>query len=75
MKRLLRAPDVADFANADAFFCLLRHFSASIPRPFTARYDAYTQSIELLDTKVQILKNMRQINRELKTLTGALHRL
>eukprot|EP00095_Tigriopus_kingsejongensis_P007362 maker-scaffold706_size108852-snap-gene-0.19 protein:Tk07362 transcript:maker-scaffold706_size108852-snap-gene-0.19-mRNA-1 annotation:"protein henna" len=53
----------------------MSQFAASIPRPFTARYDPYTQSIELLDTKHQILKNMRHLNRELRTLTDALDKL
>ena len=56
-------------------FPLPRHFAASNPRVFTARYDAYTQSIELLDSKAQIMKNMRAINRELRTLTDALEKL
>ena len=58
-----------------AFFFFFRHFAASNPRSFTARYDAYTQSIELLDSKAQIMKNMRQINRELRTLTDAMDKL
>jgi len=55
--------------------CLFRQFASSIQRPFTARYDAYTQNIELLDNKAQILKNMRHVNRELRTLTEAMNRL
>lgn len=50
----------------------MSQFAASIPRNFTARYDPYTQSIELLDSKNQILKNMRHLNRELRTLTDAM---
>ena len=41
---------------------ILKHFSdfaATIPKTFTARYNPYTQRIELLDTKTQILRNMR----------------
>ena len=52
-----------------------REFAASHPRPFTARYDPYTQGIELLDTKDQIIKNMRLINREAKILMEAMHSL
>ena len=29
-------------------------FAATIPRPFGVRYDAYTQTIQLLDSKRQI---------------------
>ena len=52
-----------------------REFAASHPRPFTARYDPYTQGIELLDTKDQIIKNMRLINREAKILMEAMHNI
>lgn len=54
------------------FIPFFSQFAASIPRNFTARYDPYTQSIELLDSKNQILKNMRHLNRELRTLTDAM---
>ena len=58
-------------------FCIIlcREFAASHPRPFTARYDPYTQGIELLDTKEQIIKNMRLINREARILMEAMHTL
>jgi phenylalanine-4-hydroxylase len=52
-----------------------RQYAATNLRPFTARYDAYTQRIELLDSKIQILRNMRLVNRELSTLTDALEKL
>ena len=35
----------------------------------------YTQGIELLDTKDQIIKNMRLINREAKILMEAMHNI
>lgn len=34
-----------------------RKFAATIPRPFSVRYNSYTQSIEVLDN-VQQLKNL-----------------
>jgi len=37
------------------FYC--RKFAATIPRPFTVHYNAYTQSIEVLDSTQQ-LKNL-----------------
>ena len=51
---------------------LFSEFAAIIPKSFTARYDPYTQRIELLDTKTQILKNMRGVGREIRSLTEAM---
>merc|ERR1712223_1965438 len=50
----------------------MSEFAAIIPKSFTARYDPYTQRIELLDTKTQILKNMRGVGREIRSLTEAM---
>jgi len=47
-------------------------FAATIPKTFTARYNPYTQRIELLDTKTQILRNMRGVGREIRSLTEAM---
>ena len=49
-----------------------REFASTIPKPFKARYDPYTQSIELLDSKAQIMKSMRSVNREISVLTQAM---
>jgi phenylalanine-4-hydroxylase len=46
-------------------------FSATIPRPFGVRYDPYTQSIQLLDSKRQIQKLIQNINGEIRTLIDA----
>ena len=56
-----------------AYFFIFREFASTIPKPFKARYDAYTQTIEILDSKSQIMKNMRSINREIRSLTEAMH--
>merc|ERR1712142_556551 len=53
----------------------MREFANTIPRNFVARYDAYTQRIEELDSKKQILKNMRQVRREMGILTDAMEKL
>merc|ERR1719435_403525 len=50
----------------------MSEFAAIIPKSFTARYDPYTQRIEILDTKTQILKNMRGVGREIRSLTEAM---
>merc|ERR1711862_850413 len=41
----------------------MREFANTIPGSFVARYDPYTQRIEHLDSKKQVLKNMRQVRR------------
>jgi len=46
-------------------------FASTIPRPFGVRYDPYTQSIQLLDSKRQIQKLITNINSEIRTLIDA----
>jgi len=46
-------------------------FAATIPRPFGVRYDPYTQTIQLLDSKRQIQKLLTNINHEMRTLCDA----
>merc|ERR1712029_209603 len=53
----------------------MREFANTIPRSFVARYDPYTQRIEHLDSKKQVLKNMRQVRREMGILTDAMEKL
>merc|ERR1712038_1748146 len=53
----------------------MREFANTIPRSFVARYDPYTQRIEHLDSKRQVLKNMRQVRREMGILTDATEKL
>lgn len=50
----------------------MSEFASTIPKSFKARYDPYTQRIELLDTQTQILKNMRGVGREIRSLTEAM---
>jgi len=49
-------------------------FSATIPRPFGVRYDPYTQSIQLLDSKLQIQNLITNINCEIRTLIDAFNK-
>jgi len=49
-------------------------FAATIPRPFGVRYDAYTQTIQLLDSKRQIQKLITNINSEIRTLIDAFNK-
>lgn len=46
-------------------------FAATIPRPFSVRYNPYTQSIETLDTKLQIQKLLRNIGNDMKLFSDA----
>jgi len=50
-------------------------FANSIPRPFGVRYNAYTQSIEVLDSKHQIRNLMNNINSEFQILQNAVEKL
>jgi len=49
-------------------------FSATIPRPFGVRYNPYTQSIEILDSKRQIQKLITDINYEIRNLIDAFNK-
>jgi len=49
-------------------------FSATIPRPFGVRYNAYTQAIEILDSKRQIQKLITDINYEIRNLIDAFNK-
>ena len=46
-------------------------FSATIPRPFSVRYNPYTQSIETLDSRNQIQKLLRNIGNDMKLFSEA----
>jgi phenylalanine-4-hydroxylase len=46
-----------------------------IDRPFVCRYNALTQSIELLDTKEKLVRNAKLLKNELSRITSALEKL
>lgn len=48
-----------------------RKYANTIPRPFGVRYNPYTQSIEVLDSKPQIENLMHNLNMEFQTLHNA----
>lgn len=52
----------------------VREFAARIPRPFSVRYNPYTQSVEVLDSKDQILKLANDIRADVSTLQDALNK-
>lgn len=53
----------------------MREFALSIPRPFTVRYNAYTQSVEILDAKPQVETLARDIQSEMQLLMDALKKI
>uniref|UniRef100_A0A673BNY8 Phenylalanine-4-hydroxylase n=2 Tax=Sphaeramia orbicularis TaxID=375764 RepID=A0A673BNY8_9TELE len=53
----------------------VRKFAATIPRPFTVRYNPYTQSIEVLDNTQQLRNLADSINCEMGKLCDALRKL
>lgn len=50
-------------------------FATTIPRPFGVRYNPYTQSIEVLDTKNQLGSLMSNITHEFSTLRSAFQKM
>jgi phenylalanine-4-hydroxylase len=50
-------------------------YADTIPRTFGVRYNAYTQSIEVLDSKPQLDNLMGNINLEMHILQNALKKL
>lgn len=53
----------------------IKAYAATIPRPFTARYNPYTQCIEVLDSKQQILRLTSDIHQDMMTLHDAIEKL
>ncbi|KAM9328148.1 phenylalanine-4-hydroxylase [Pholidichthys leucotaenia] len=53
----------------------VRKFAATIPRPFSVRYNPYTQSIEVLNNTQQLKNLADSINSELGKLCEALRKL
>ncbi|XP_029455548.1 phenylalanine-4-hydroxylase isoform X3 [Rhinatrema bivittatum] len=53
----------------------VRKFAATIPRPFSVRYNSYTQSIEVLDSAQQLKNLADSISSEMGLLCSALSKL
>lgn len=53
----------------------VRKFAATIPRPFSVRYNPYTQSIEVLDSAQQLKNLANSISSEMGLLCSALTKL
>ena len=50
-------------------------FAESIPRKFGVRYDPYTQSVNIIDSKHQIEDLVYNVNQEVQILMDALRKL
>lgn len=60
------------FYGLKPFFLFRRRkYANTIPRPFGVRYNPYTQSIEVLDSKHQIEDLMHNLTAEFQTLQNA----
>ena len=53
----------------------MREYAAQIKRPFSVRYNPYTQSVEFLKYKEQVISLFEELNSDLKTLTDALRKI
>ncbi|KAK3835579.1 MAG: Biopterin-dependent aromatic amino acid hydroxylase-domain-containing protein [Linnemannia gamsii] len=53
----------------------VREFANSLSRPFSVRYNAYTESIEILDSKEKVLRYAQSIKTDMLTLVDALGKL
>ncbi|BFZ24847.1 hypothetical protein BsWGS_27886 [Bradybaena similaris] len=50
----------------------LRQFAATIPRPFSVRYNPYTQSVEVINSREQVINLTRDIMGDFSLLQDAL---
>lgn len=57
------------------FMSFFRKFAQTIPRSFSVRLNPYTQSIEVLDSKLQVENLIRDLNQETKTLLSVFKKL
>lgn len=53
----------------------VREFANSCNRPFSVRYNAYTESIEILDSKDKVIRYAQSIKTDMLTLVDALEKL
>ena len=55
--------------------CRLREFAKTIKRPFTVRYNPYTQSVDVLKDMPSINSVVEELRHELDIVGDALQRL
>jgi len=54
---------------------LCREYTKSNPRPFSIRYDAYTQSVEVINDMASVQKLVDDIKYDVDTLQDALRKI
>jgi len=54
---------------------LCREYAKSIPRPFSVRYNAYTQSVEVINDMASMQKLVDDIKYDVDTLQDALRKI
>lgn len=50
----------------------MKEYASTIPRPFTVRYNPYTQSVDVIESKEQIIELSRNIKSDMTILEDAL---
>ncbi|GAB1608977.1 hypothetical protein Ahia01_001182900, partial [Argonauta hians] len=55
--------------------CKIRDYARTIPRPFTVRYNPYTQSLEMVDNKDRILNICKSIQSDISLLEDAIQKV
>jgi len=53
----------------------LKQFAATMDRPFSVRYNPYTQSVEIVDNRHQLTTMIKEVQSQLSTLTAAIQKL
>ncbi|CAF1563742.1 unnamed protein product [Didymodactylos carnosus] len=53
----------------------IRQYATEIPRPFSVHYNSYTESIEVINNKEQIVNMFRMLRGEMDILYDALKKL
>ena len=53
-------------------FVCFREWSSKIPKPFSLRYNPYTETVETLEEKDQIMKLVREMKSDMARVEEAL---
>jgi phenylalanine-4-hydroxylase len=53
----------------------LKQFAATMDRPFSVRYNPYTQSVEIVDNRHQLTTMIKEVQSQLSTLAAAIQKL
>lgn len=55
--------------------CNFSSFALTIPKPFSIRYNPYTQSIETINSQNQLVSIVRELKGEINVLEDALKKI